>query len=87
MTVVQNGKVLGTVELPIAGLMNDKPLDEMSNIVANLGSAWNKIGCNMVSPFMTMALIPLACLPELRLTDRGLVDCTKFKFTPLFIEE
>lgn len=33
-----------------------------------------------------MALIPLACLPELRLTDRGLVDCTKFIFTELEVE-
>jgi len=41
----------------------------------------------MISPFMTMAVIPLACLPELRLTDRGLVDCTKFQFASLFVEE
>ena len=87
MTAVQNGKVLGTVELPIAGLMNDKPVEEMSEIVGKLDGAWKKIGCNMVSPFMTMALIPLACLPELRLTDRGLVDCTTFQFAPLFVEE
>ena len=87
MTAVQNGKVLGTVELPIAGLMNDKPVEEMSKIVGALGEAWEKIGCSMVSPFMTMALIPLACLPELRLTDRGLVDCTKFQFASLFVEE
>ena len=44
-------------------------------------------GCDIVSPFMTMALIPLACLPELRLTDRGLVDCTKFCFSTLEVEE
>lgn len=87
MTAVQNGKVLGTVELPIAGLMNDKPLEEMSDIVEKLGEAWQQIGCSMVSPFMTMALIPLACLPELRLTDRGLVDCTSFQFVPLFVED
>lgn len=85
MTAVQNGKVLGTVPLPIAGLMNDKPLEEMSEIVENLSSAWKQIGCSIVSPFMTMALIPLACLPELRLTDRGLVDCTTFQFVPLFL--
>ena len=36
--------------------------------------------------FMTMALIPLACLPELRLTDRGLVDCTTFSFADLEVE-
>jgi adenine deaminase len=87
MTAVQNGKVLGTVPLPIAGLMNDKPVEEMAEIVGKLSEAWEKIGCSMVSPFMTMALIPLACLPELRLTDRGLVDCTEFRFTPLFVEE
>ena len=87
MTAVQNGKVLGTVPLPIAGLMNNKPLEEMSKIVENLGKAWQQIGCQMVSPFMTMALISLACLPELRLTDRGLVDCTTFQFVPLFLSE
>lgn len=87
MVVVQNGKVLGHVPLPIAGLMNDKSVDEMSDLVEQLEKAWEHIGCQMVSPFMTMALIPLACLPELRLTDRGLVDCTKFCFVPLEVEE
>ena len=83
MVVVQDGTVLGLVPLPIAGLMNDKPIDEMSRLVEQLEGAWAQIGCPMVSPFMTMALIPLACLPELRLTDRGLVDCTRFCFVPL----
>lgn len=83
MVAVQNGEVLGVVPLPIAGLMNDKPLEEMSEMVEKLEGAWAKIGCTMPSPFMTMALIPLACLPELRLTNRGLVDCTTFQFVPL----
>lgn len=87
MVAVQNGQVLGTVPLPIAGLMNDKSAEEMSRTVENLEHAWEKIGCSMPSPFMTMALIPLACLPELRLTDRGLVDCTTFQFVPLEVEE
>ena len=87
MTAVQNGKVLGTVPLPIAGLMNDKSLEEMSQLVENLEGSWKQIGCSMPSPFMTMALIPLACLPELRLTDRGLVDCTTFQFVPLEVEK
>ncbi len=83
MTAVQNGKVLGTVPLPIAGLMNDKSAEEMSRLVEGLEESWKQIGCSMPSPFMTMALIPLACLPELRLTNRGLVDCTTFRFVPL----
>lgn len=86
MVAVKGGKVLGVVPLPIAGLMNDKPLEEMSQMVETLEGAWAEIGCTMPSPFMTMALIPLACLPELRLTDRGLVDCTTFQFVPLEVE-
>jgi len=83
MCAVQNGEVLGLVPLPIAGLMSDKPVEEIGKIVASLEEAWKKIGCSMPSPFMTMALIPLACLPELRLTDRGLVDCTRFCFVDI----
>lgn len=86
MAAVCDGKVLGCVPLPIAGLMNAKPVEEMSEIVSNLEKAWVQIGCDMPSPFMTMALIPLACLPELRLTNRGLVDCTKFEMVPLVVE-
>lgn len=87
MVAVQNGKVLGVVPLPIAGLMNDKPAEEMSELVEALEAAWAQIGCSMPSPFMTMALIPLACLPELRLTNRGLVDCRTFQFVPLEVEK
>ena len=83
MVVVAKGKILGLVELPIAGLMNDLNAQEMSEKVHVLEDAWEKIGCTMPSPFMTMALIPLACLPELRLTNRGLVDCTTFQFLDL----
>ncbi len=86
MCAVSDGKVLGCVELPLAGLMNVKSAEEMSKKVVNLDKAWKEIGCDIVSPFMTMALIPLACLPELRLTDRGLVDCTKFTFAELEVE-
>lgn len=86
MAVVQNGKVLGLVELPIAGLMNDLPCAEMSGKVEKMEQAWKQIGCRIASPFMTMALIALACLPEVRLTDRGLVDCRTFQFMNLFAE-
>ena len=84
--IVQNGKVLGCVPLPFAGLMNTKSAEEMDELVEDLGKAWETIGCDIQSPFMTMALIPLACLPELRLTDRGLVDCTTFSFADLEVE-
>lgn len=82
--VVRDGVVLGHVPLPVAGLMNNSPLEEVAAMVAAEEEAWKGIGCTMPSPFMTMALIPLACLPELRLTNRGIVDCRTFEFVSLF---
>jgi adenine deaminase len=87
MCAVRDGKVLGCVELPLAGIMNVKTAEEMSAAVEKLENAWKEIGCDIVSPFMTMALIPLACLPELRLTNRGLVDCTTFSFSELEVKD
>lgn len=87
MVAVADGKVLGLVPLPIAGLMSDEPLEVMSEKVHGLEKAWAEIGCTLPSPFMTMALIPLACLPETRLTNRGLVDCRTFRFEDLIIKE
>ena len=85
MVVVADGEVLGLVELPIAGLMDALDAETMSAKVDKLEQTWEEIGCTMPSPFMTTALIPLACLPELRLTNRGLVDCTTFQFSPLIV--
>ena len=84
LCAVADGKVLAVVPLPIAGLMNDLPVDEMANLVQKLDKAWKEMGCVIASPYMTMALVPLACLPEIRLTNRGLVDCRTFEFIDLF---
>lgn len=81
--IVKDGKVLACVPLPFAGIMSTDSAKDMDIRIAELEKAWAEIGCDIQSPFMTMALIPLACLPELRLTNRGLVDCTKFCFTEL----
>ena len=81
MCVVRDGKVLGLVPLPVAGLT----AEEMAALVEALGAAWEEIGCTLPAPFMTMALIPLACIPTLRLTNRSLIDCRTFQFTGLFL--
>ncbi len=85
LVAVKDGKILARVELPIAGLMSNEPLNETDVKVANLEKAWKDMGCTHPSPFMTMAIIPLACLPEIRLTNRGLVDCRVFKFVDLIV--
>lgn len=83
--VVAHGEVLACVPLPFAGLMSLESVEYVASLVEAEERAWEKIGCMLPSPFMTMALIPLACLPELRLTDRGLVDCRTFEFTDVFV--
>ena len=86
MCAVADGKVLALVPLPIAGLMSEEPVEKVAELVSTLSKAWTEMGCVINSPYMTMALIPLACLPELRLTNRGLVDCRTFRFVDLFVE-
>lgn len=86
LVAVLDGKVLSVVPLPIAGLMSDKPIDEMSASIEHMERTWQEMGSSLPSPFMTMALIPLACLPETRLTNRGLVDCRTFEFIDLIVE-
>jgi adenine deaminase len=79
MIAVKAGEILAVLPLPIAGLMSDKSVEDVAQAVAKLDKAWKELGCQLVSPFMTMALISLPVLPELRLTNRGLVDCLNFK--------
>ena len=86
MCAVADGKVLALVPLPIAGLMSERPVEEVAELVSKLDAAWAEMGCVINSPYMTMAIIPLACLPELRLTNRGLVDCRTFQFADLFVK-
>ena len=78
MIAVAGGKVLAIVELPVAGLLTDEPVEAVQKKVKNLEKAWKMLGCNLVSPFMTMALLGLPVIPELRLSNRGLVDAVKF---------
>lgn len=79
MIVVRNGEVLAKVEMPVAGLMADRPLETVAREVAALEEAWKEIGCPMNAPFMTFSLIALPVIPEIRITNRGLADVTEFK--------
>ena len=83
LVAVKDGKIIGLVELPVAGLMNDISVEEMEEKVKVLENAWKELGCALPSPFMTMSIVSLACLPEVRITDRGLVDCRTFRFLDL----
>lgn len=83
--IVENGKTLAHLKLPIAGLMSDKPADEVQQDIAKLESAAKKIGCKIDDPFMSMAFLSLSVIPELKITDKGLIDVNKFEITDLFV--
>ena len=80
MVAVDDDDIVAEVPLPIAGLMSDLPLSEVSERVQALEGAWETLGCDLDSPFMTMSLLALAVLPELRITNRGVVDTVGFDF-------
>ena len=84
---VQDGRVLALVELPVCGLMSDKHVEEVAQEVAAIEQAWADMGCKMPSPFMTMGILSLPCVPVLRLTNRGYVNCLTFQFEDLLIDD
>ncbi len=85
MVAVRGGEVLAILPLPIAGLMSDEPVERVKAGVEDLARAWRMLGCTMASPFMTMALVALPVIPELRITNRGIVDVLRFRFVDLFV--
>lgn len=80
---VADGQVLALVELPVCGLMSTDRVEVVAEKVAAARRAWEQMGCSMPSPFMTMGVMSLACVPELRLTNRGYVNCLTFEMEDL----
>jgi adenine deaminase len=79
MIVVADDEVLALVELPIAGLMTDRPVAELAEQTLALGEAYRSLGSEVESPEMIFSFLSLGVIPALRLTNRGLVDATTFE--------
>ncbi len=82
VAVVQDGEVKALVALPIAGLLSEKRAPEVAAETAKLKEAWRSLGCTL--PYMGFNLLPLSVIPELRLTDKGLVTVPGMEQQPLF---
>ena len=82
---VNNGKVQAELPLPIAGLVSDRPLHEVIERIAALNAAARAMGCDLDAPFMTLSFLSLSPIPELKLTDQGLIDTVQMRPTKLFI--
>ena len=83
--IVENGKTLAQLSLPVAGLMSNLTAEEVIQKLDKLNTAANQIGCKIADPFMSMAFLSLSVIPELKMTDKGLIDVNKFEVTELFV--
>jgi adenine deaminase len=84
MSVVADGEVLADVKLPIAGLMSDRPMKDVADDVGKLTKAIHDLGSKLKEPVMTLSFLALPVIPELKLTDHGLIDVINFKSVDLF---
>jgi adenine deaminase len=80
---VAGGRVLAEVPCPIGGLMSDRSAEEVAAAVERMEAASRDLGARIAAPFMTMSFMALSVIPELKITDRGLVDTVRFELVPL----
>ena len=78
--VAADGKVLGEMALPLAGLMSLEPYEEVERGLRPLRDAARALGCALPEPFLQVGFLPLPVIPHLKITDRGLVDVDRFAF-------
>lgn len=74
------------VPLPVAGIMSDKSADEIGKLYAELDAMAKKLGSKLRAPYMTLSFMALLVIPSLKLSDKGLFDGTKFKFTSVEVK-
>jgi adenine deaminase len=84
--VVRDGAVVAEVALPLGGLMSLRPRQEVAALVEALEAAAAGSGVTLHAPFMALSFLALSVIPELKVTDLGLVDGVKFEVVPLEME-
>lgn len=84
MVAVAEGGTLAKIPLEVGGLMSRLSLGELTAELEELARASAAMGCSLDEPFMSLSFLALPVIPELKLTDRGLVDVNRFEVVPLF---
>jgi adenine deaminase len=85
LAAVSDAKLLAGLPLPIAGLMSLEPVRVVRDRLERLIEITHEMGAALEDPFMTLSFMALPVIPELKLTDKGLIDVNKFKVLPLFV--
>ena len=83
ITIYKDGQETALVELPIAGLMSDRPATEVAANAEEMMQAMRDCGCTLNNAYMQHSLLALVVIPELRISDLGLVDVRTFEFIPV----
>ena len=86
IVIADGGRVVEELPLPVAGLMSDRPLGEVHERLRSMERRLQGMGVTTASPFMTLSFLALSVIPELKITDRGLVDVGRFELVPLGVE-
>lgn len=76
--VVAEGRVIAEVALPLGGLMSDRPLPEVADALEGVVAAAAAIGITLPAPFMALSFLGLSVIPDLRITDHGVIDVNAF---------
>ena len=80
---IANNEICGLVELPIGGLMSNESGQTVARKAANVLAGFKECGCNLNNPNMQLSLLALVVIPEIRISDLGLVDVTQMKMIDL----
>jgi adenine deaminase len=83
---VSEGKVLGKLALPIAGLLTEEPVEDVIAGLKEINQVYQNLGGSLPAPFMTISFIGLPTVPDLGLTDQGLVDVFSHRLISSFVE-
>ena len=86
IVIADGGRVVEELPLPVAGLMSDQPLAAVHERLSSMERRLAAMGVTMSAPFMTLSFLALSVIPELKITDRGLVDVARFQLVPLGVE-
>lgn len=86
LAIVNDGKAVGGLPLPVAGLMSEEPMGKVRDSMEKLDKMARGMGVTIDEPFMALSFVTLAVVPDLKLTDLGLFDVNKFKFVDVFVD-
>jgi adenine deaminase len=79
LVAVSRGEVIASLALPVAGLLSNRPVEEVAAAVEKLEQSARELGSSLPTAFAALSFLALPVIPELRLTDLGLVDVNSFK--------